>query len=1010
MIMSTGRNIPAARYAPKPRWRLTHYLLQSACVLLAACLLMGCPPSPPSDSHRIPTAQVGAAPVLGTPSFNGTAFAIVPKEPLSGDALAKARLDRKAIADLVHREVAPPSTQPTTAPARPTNAEAPPLAVKYYLQGREKFLDGANSEAMDDLEKSLKLDPDAFTVLRLMGRVCFSANQLARGSYYLKRAQALHPADVEVNYFLGRFYIEAAEWPKAIHYLILADESPERSPTMAFSPLVSFYLARSLQGAGYHVAAARQYEDFLNLIVQPVAAYRFDRELAYLAGEQWAANLEAADNLAIAGEYTKAVPHYEQAALGQPKDHYIAGRLINALALSGDATGATAKALRLVLDSDGDSDAITLLLWSYKATGREPHLLTELRLELAGQQDRAAASEILALVLERMGRSSEASTALRAALKTDPANLVLLKAALARLEKADDYPQALEITSAALTAAPDKHDDIMELFVPLMDVPSAPRQIVSLPPSAGAAQRYLLARTLARHDAAPAAITEQFAAAMKADPSFLPAREAYIRALLGDEQFTKADQAITQAIASGKGAEKALELQIESEIVQNRFTKAVQVAREAKGKFPRSPELRMTLASIYRLRDQDRDADAELFAAVEEFPKFEPAYRRLIDSYLERSHAADGGDRYLNDAIALVGRLVREVPTSHYAQTITALLYARTGEWQQSEDYYRRLFEESPTDPSVAVPFSEVLVHQNKRDEAEKVLQQSLTKKPQVAIATNLADFYRELGRNADALAVSDNLMKRQPDNEIWLLLQVSELAAQQRQDDALKLLQQGAAKFPHSQNMATNYARQLATTNQAAEAVKFFQDFITRNGVNTDRLYVLANLQTQADDEPAAEVTLEKLLARMPDHTGANNDLGYYWVDAGVKLDKAIEMIRSAVTNLPNNAAFLDSLGWAYYKKAQFKDAVRYLEEAIALPNGMDPELLSHLGDALYRSGKQDQAVERWTQAQALLSSESKGRTKTKQHVDEALRQVRDGKTPPLAPVGQGVVIEKNL
>jgi len=49
------------------------------------------------------------------------------------------------------------------------DAEPPPDAVKWYLQGRQRFLEGSNSQAITALEKALALDPKAFTVLRLMG-------------------------------------------------------------------------------------------------------------------------------------------------------------------------------------------------------------------------------------------------------------------------------------------------------------------------------------------------------------------------------------------------------------------------------------------------------------------------------------------------------------------------------------------------------------------------------------------------------------------------------------------------------------------------------------------------------------------------------------------------------------------------------------------------------------------------------------------------------------------------
>jgi Flp pilus assembly protein TadD len=39
-------------------------------------------------------------------------------------------------------------------------------------------------------------------------------------------------------------------------------------------------------------------------------------------------------------------------------------------------------------------------------------------------------------------------------------------------------------------------------------------------------------------------------------------------------------------------------------------------------------------------------------------------------------------------------------------------------------------------------------------------------------------------------------------------------------------------------------------------------------------------------------------------------------WVDRGENLEEAGDMIKKAVEMEPDNAAFIDSLGWFYFKK----------------------------------------------------------------------------------------------
>ena len=174
--------------------------------------------------------------------------------------------------------------------------------MTYYLQGRDEFLQGANAEAMDALDKALALDPKSFEVLRLMGRVCFAGNQLARGSQYLQRAAAIHPDDVQVNYLLGRYWQECKEWNAAIYYLRLASRSPDLAVGSAMYPQVSFHLAQSLEGAGYLQLAGEGYDTFLSEISEPLPAYRYDRELSYLMDQDWAVELSAADVYSAAGD------------------------------------------------------------------------------------------------------------------------------------------------------------------------------------------------------------------------------------------------------------------------------------------------------------------------------------------------------------------------------------------------------------------------------------------------------------------------------------------------------------------------------------------------------------------------------------------------------------------------------------------------------------------------------------------------------------------------------------
>jgi tetratricopeptide (TPR) repeat protein len=75
--------------------------------------------------------------------------------------------------------------------------------------------------------------------------------------------------------------------------------------------------------------------------------------------------------------------------------------------------------------------------------------------------------------------------------------------------------------------------------------------------------------------------------------------------------------------------------------------------------------------------------------------------------------------------------------------------------------------------------------------------------------------------------------------------------------------------------------------------------------------------------------------------------------------------MIRRAVEQEPNNGAYLDSLGWAYYKQNKLAEAEEYLRKA-AGRQSHDPTILGHLGDVYMKLGQSERAAETWEHALA--------------------------------------------
>ncbi len=138
-----------------------------------------------------------------------------------------------------------------------------------------------------------------------------------------------------------------------------------------------------------------------------------------------------------------------------------------------------------------------------------------------------------------------------------------------------------------------------------------------------------------------------------------------------------------------------------------------------------------------------------------------------------------------------------------------------------------------------------------------------------------------------------------------------------------------------------------------------------------------------------------------MPDNVGENNDLGYFWADAGIHLEQAEPMIRKALENKPDDPAFLDSLGWVYYKQGKFAEAADLIQRAAAMPGGTDPEVLQHLGTRCIAWDGRPTPWKKWRQAlQAImvLDHQTAADRRKQEYLSKAISDTQAGRMPAIS------------
>ena len=120
--------------------------------------------------------------------------------------------------------------------------------------------------------------------------------------------------------------------------------------------------------------------------------------------------------------------------------------------------------------------------------------------------------------------------------------------------------------------------------------------------------------------------------------------------------------------------------------------------------------------------------------------------------------------------------------------------------------------------------------------------------------------------------------------------------------------------------------------------------------------------LLERTDRVDASIRELRQLLKERPGDAVIQNALGYTLADRTREYDEAHSLIAAALTQTPDSAAVLDSMGWVLYRQERPREALPYLRRARELAS--DPEIDLHLGEVLWAVGDQDEARKTWQSA----------------------------------------------
>src|SRR5438045_674425 len=314
--------------------------------------------------------------------------------------------------------------------------------------------------------------------------------------------------------------------------------------------------------------------------------------------------------------------------------------------------------------------------------------------------------------------------------------------------------------------------------------------------------------------------------------------------------------------------------------------------------------------------------------------------------------------------------------------------YAASQQLKEAIPLYLRVLELQPDDANAREKLASSFILTNQRAKAVEMLEQLIKQHPEKyqpydLLAQILDDEARSLERAKQLDEAKAKFAKVAANYEQSLLinpnhagtyLRLAELllGALRDPDRAVKLLAEARRRFPGAPEIVYYLAIAQREAKQSQQAVATFEEALHEAQLDQDDDVINAkfyfNYGTAAEQaglyDKAAELLQKSITLDPANSAEACNYLGYMWADHNMNLDEAETMIKRALEKEPNNASYLDSLGWVEFRKGKFNQALTDLLRAAKTADRDDPVVFEHIGDTYLKLNRMADALAAWQKA----------------------------------------------
>jgi tetratricopeptide (TPR) repeat protein len=711
----------------------------------------------------------------------------------------------------------------------------------------------------------------------------------------------------------------------------ISSTTPLRIRQFAFVlPLVaiaSFGCAKQEENKEQHLSRANDYF----AAEQYAKAEKEYRDVLRLAPEDPVALRHLGIIYLDQGQFLQAYPLLKKSVELQPDDPEIQLKL-GTILLSSGAYADARDAAQQVLDKQPGNEQALLLLAD---ASRKPEDIEDARKLIQSlrekDQDRAYYHLALGSLDLRQNDQARAESEFKAALNLDP--------------------KSIEANAALGSFYWSRND--------LKGAGQAFKTVADLaPPRSPAWQRYadFLIRTGASAEA-KSFLEEIYRKA----PEYLPPRVFLMKMACAEHQDDDCITRVQNILSQDPINYDALYVDGILSLSKGDAAKAMREFEYLSNTYLQNPQVRYQLALAYLLyaksagaverRKAVESAESRLAEAIKLNPHFDQAILLLAELKIRKGVPAA--------AVDLLAPLIKERPQIAQAHYLLATAYLAQQKRDDALAVYRQMTELFPKDPQPPFLVGSILLAQGQQADARKAFEKSVEISPDyLPPVEKLVDLDIAEQQYAAALARVEKHIDKNPKlAQAWGLKGKIYLAQRDfthAEPDLLKAVELDPKLEPAYLLLGQLYV----ASNRQQEAIAKLSAFVENNKTaqTVPAMMQLAMIQEQQKNFTAARDAYENVLTVAPNFPLALNNLAVLYSERLGELDKAYDLAKKANEAAPNEPHLADTLGWILFKKGDYGNALRLLQESAGrLPD--QSEIQFHLGMAHYMVGEEGPA-----------------------------------------------------